>query len=291
LDTSIIMSDTSAISECGTGFMARTWKANDLQGNRVEVTQKIKISHRSDFEVVFPADTVVLTNSINYNQIKLAYPVISDTDCEITGVSYVDQHVDLPQEAGHKIVRTWMVRDWCLYNLNPGKDVTEDIIVDDRILADPARRPCIYRHLKDGGDGQLRYNQIIYIKDKTTSAYVKQLVEVKPIGMENSIHSGMIPVFNLQEADKQDKFQVFTNWPNPFNRETCISYYLPGDGQVQMVARDLCGKTVFKRSIRGFNGLNYFHLGRQELQVEGTYVFSLHYGNDRQTLKLIVSGQ
>ncbi len=291
LDTSLIITDTSVISDCGTGWMARTWKANDLQGNRVEVTQKIIIGHRSDFEVVFPADTVILTKSINYSQIKSGYPVVSDTDCEITGISYLDQRVDLPQESGHKIVRTWMVRNWCLYNLYPGRDVSEDILVDDRIVADPVHRPCTYRHLKDGGDGQLRYVQIIYIRDKNTSAYSKQTVEVKPIGIEDSIHYGKVPVFSFQELDKQDKFQVFPNWPNPFNRKTCISYYLPEEGLVQLVARDLYGKMVLKKSIMGFHGMNFFHLGRQELPAEGIYLCSVQYSNNRQTLKLIVSGQ
>ena len=40
-------------------------------------------------------------------------------------------------------------------------------------------------------------------------------------------------------------FQLFANYPNPFNNQTVISAYLPQDGDVKVQIYDILGKTVY----------------------------------------------
>ena len=62
-------------------------------------------------------------------------------------------------DACYKIIRTWYLIDWCKYEPNQSKRA-QDILVDDRLIADSADRPCVYRHLKDNGDGIVTYVQV-----------------------------------------------------------------------------------------------------------------------------------
>ncbi|MBL0112826.1 MAG: hypothetical protein IPP42_19140 [Saprospiraceae bacterium] len=62
-----------------------------------------------------------------------------------------------------KIIRTWKLIDWCKYDPNV-HDRDADVIIDDRFVAG-ADRYCVYRKLKDDGDGFITYTQIIKVID------------------------------------------------------------------------------------------------------------------------------
>ena len=62
------------------------------------------------------------------------------------------------------IMRSWYILDTCLSPFSPDR-VEPDIILNDTIVADPTDRYCIYRSLKDGGDGFMQYRQLIRFKD------------------------------------------------------------------------------------------------------------------------------
>ena len=83
---------------------------------------------------------------------------------ELVGVNYVDQRFDIVPDACYKIVRTWTLVDWCKYDPNQHERDPE-VIIDDRAVADPVNRFCIYRKLKDNGDGYMTYTQIIKVVD------------------------------------------------------------------------------------------------------------------------------
>ncbi|MBK8280209.1 MAG: hypothetical protein IPK94_08890 [Saprospiraceae bacterium] len=147
-------------------------------GNEVSVNQKIVTSHRSDFEVVFPADRLTYCDADgDLSPDVSGRPQISDDECEQVGVTYTDEIFDIGAAGGnpeqglgivpdacYKIIRTWKVIDWCKYD--PNNHATDpDIIVDDRLLADTASRACVYRNIKDNGDGYMSYVQIIKVID------------------------------------------------------------------------------------------------------------------------------
>lgn len=169
-DTSV--KDESYIDNCGNGWVKRTWTIKDKCNATITCDQKIITRHRSDFEVEFPQDvTVNCLSSGSLTPEITGIPMIMDDDCELVGVNYEDVRYDIVPDACYKIVRTWKLIDWCKYdptahNRNP------EVIVDDRKVAHSNERFCVYRHLKDDGDGYVTYTQIIKVIDEEAPAIV-----------------------------------------------------------------------------------------------------------------------
>ena len=165
-DLDTIIETEKHLNDCGNGYITRKWTVFDGCENSSVCYQKVVIKARSDFEVCFPADTLVdcTTNPIlEATEEGVGYPVISDDDCEFIGVNYEDQKFDIVDEACYKIYRTWTIIDWCTYNPDVHERYAE-VIVDDRVRAGE-ERPCIYRKLKDNGDGIITYLQVIKVFD------------------------------------------------------------------------------------------------------------------------------
>ena len=163
--TGLIVRDSSFADACGNGWLQRTWYAKDHCNNEVTTSQKIITKHRSDFEVLFPPDVhTTCTDPAALSQDALGRPMVMDDECEVVGMVYTDELFDDLPDACYKIVRTWRVINWCKYEPNHPVE-SGDILVDDRLVADTANRPCVYRHLKDNGDGLITYIQIIKVRD------------------------------------------------------------------------------------------------------------------------------
>ena len=162
--------DDGYIDNCGNGWIRRTWTFSSNCGNETIICdQKIVTKHRSDFEVVFPADLTVNCDSdfnLSPDDPSVGRPMIMDDECELVGVNYSDERFDVIPDACYKIVRTWKLIDWCKFNPNE-HDREAEVIVDDRLVADPLNRYCVYRNLKDDGDGFMTYTQIIKVIDET----------------------------------------------------------------------------------------------------------------------------
>lgn len=166
IDTSsLTVKEDSYFDNCGNGWIKRSWTAKDKCGNSVSTDQKIVTKHRSDFEAEFPADKITTCGSNEaLSPDAIGRPMIMDDECELVGVNYEDQKFDIVPDACFKIIRTWTVIDWCKYKPED-KNRGKDIIVDDRKVANPTDRSCVYRHMKDNGDGYMTYIQIIKVKD------------------------------------------------------------------------------------------------------------------------------
>jgi hypothetical protein len=166
LDTTTLkITDLGNINGCGEGWIQRTWTIKDKCGNPVTATQKIIIKHRSDFEVIFPKDIEVNCDvAQGTDSSYTGKPLISDDECEQVGVRYEDEISTVTEGACYKIVRTWTLIDWCIYDPND-HDIHPDVIVDDRLRANDSIRRCVFRNLKDNGDGYMKYVQIIKVID------------------------------------------------------------------------------------------------------------------------------
>ena len=161
--------DEEWINECGEGWIQRIWTVTDCQGNIAKCSQRIYVKCRSDFEVLFQEDlTVECTFIDDLLPSKEAdaitkFPEIHDDECELIGISYEDEVFEISTEACYKILRTWTIIDWCKYN--PTQHMRyPDVIIDDRLIAGE-ERPCIYRNVKDDGDGLIKYTQVIKVID------------------------------------------------------------------------------------------------------------------------------
>lgn len=164
--------DSGHLDECGSGTITRTWTVTEnCEPNRSTYCyQKVQVKRRSDFEVCFPADTTTKCDKdiSQFDPGSEHGPVINDDDCELIGINYEDQVLEIngiDSEFGcRKILRKWTVIDWCVYN--PDQHHRQaDIILDDRVTAAPDRE-CVIRCLKDDGDGYMVYLQVIKIIDE-----------------------------------------------------------------------------------------------------------------------------
>jgi hypothetical protein len=164
-DGSLVITNTGTINGCGEGWIQRTWTIKDKCGNPVTATQKVIVKHRSDFEVIFPADLEVTCDNKGGTDTSLTgKPKISDDECEQVGVRYEDAISTITDGACYKIVRTWTLIDWCIFDAN-AHHIEPDVIVNDTFRANKTDRACIFRNLKDNGDGYMKYIQIIKVTD------------------------------------------------------------------------------------------------------------------------------
>ncbi len=164
-------STSGALNNCGSGILTRTWTGTDAcAALSVTCSQKLNVLHRSDFEVLFPKDieTSCITDLAQFNHpTGDNYPKIFDNDCEQVGISFEDVRYDIAVGACYKIVRTWKLIDWCVYNPNDHfrrLDYIVDTSAEYRANPDPLNnRHCTFRWLKDNNDGYITYTQIIKV--------------------------------------------------------------------------------------------------------------------------------
>ncbi len=156
--------DEALLDQCGTGWIQRTWTITDSCGNKTTCIQKIIIKHRSDFEVIFPADKELDCSSAFASPDFTGRPIVSDDDCEQIAIHFDDDTFNIEVEACFKILRKWTIVDACQFDPNQ-HTFNPDIIVDDKLRANGTDRYCEFRNIKDNGDGYMTYTQIIKIID------------------------------------------------------------------------------------------------------------------------------
>nr|MCU0348656.1 HYR domain-containing protein [Saprospiraceae bacterium] len=141
---------TDNLTNCGTGFIWRTYTVTDAGGRTASCTQTITVVNSSPFNaagIVWPFDYTTSTCGTNLEPDDLPagynFPTISEDGCDLVAVTHNDQPLYTNYPACFKILRKWIVIDWCQYNPNlpgsPGywehvqvikvQDVTPPVIV------------------------------------------------------------------------------------------------------------------------------------------------------------------
>lgn len=94
---------------------------------------------------------------------------------------------------------------------------------------------------------------------------------------------------DVQENNQPDSFQLYQNFPNPFNPTTTIKYFLPSATAVKLIVYDLLGKEV-KTLINSFqqSGEHTIIFNGNSLS-SGVYVYTLYAGNRTQSKKFILT--
>ena len=225
----------------------------DKCGNTSSCYQTITIKPRSDFEVKFPEDKEVhcddLTGLSPIEDDPDSYPIVTDDDCELIGITYSDQVLDINEEGCYKILRTWKVIDWCVY-LPDVHTRYPDVIVDDRCVAHPDKRPCVIRNLKDDGDGFMTYLQVLTVVDDVAPEVTCNDIEVC-IYDENCLEAAVEEFIGEATDNCTDNLQYrYTIKPNGsedestwvFGHGNTIQNNLPvGEHTGILYARDDCG--------------------------------------------------
>ena len=169
-DVTITDTIVGHIDDCGEGYREKRWTIVDQCGNETFCHQRVYVKHRSDFEVIFPPDMTFYCGDVGalsdlddeaITEIT-GLPEVSDDECEQIGISYQDELFEIIDEACFKILRTWTIIDWCVFNPDKNRR-RKDIYVSS--LTASESRSNIARHLKDNGDGYMVYTQVIKVRD------------------------------------------------------------------------------------------------------------------------------
>ena len=78
----------------------------------------------------------------------------------------------------------------------------------------------------------------------------------------------IFPLNLIKKEFQKDEFQFYPPVPNPFSKETMLSFYLPQSTFTEIVISDLSGRIIKKMSGEGFKGLNKWALNLSEIPEE-----------------------
>ncbi|MEQ1747622.1 MAG: T9SS type A sorting domain-containing protein, partial [Saprospiraceae bacterium] len=103
---------------CNRGTITRTFRAQDCGGLTSTCTQRVVVNYNQSYFIRFPNDVIVTSCDGTGNFGAPAF--FGHQDCEMLGVSHVDQIFTVVPDACYKIERTWTIINWCTYNPNLG---------------------------------------------------------------------------------------------------------------------------------------------------------------------------
>lgn len=128
----LTFADSVNLNDCGEGLIMRTWTIEDGSGHISTCTQNIHLENPNVFyinptdpldpndDIIWPLNYTSFTcNGIYYpDSLPAGYnfpEIISDT-CENIGISFTDTDITIVNGACKKILRTWLVIDFCQFN-------------------------------------------------------------------------------------------------------------------------------------------------------------------------------
>ena len=134
-ETIVDYSWSYSVNTCQEGTITRSWTVNDPSGNTpYSCSQTIFIEHVSDWVVEFPADIDATCEDGELPE--FGEPEIFFDECELIGTAYEDVYYYIVPDACYKIIRTWTVINWCVFD-QYGYDVyAEDGFAEANLFAD-----------------------------------------------------------------------------------------------------------------------------------------------------------
>ncbi|MEO1258478.1 MAG: HYR domain-containing protein [Bacteroidota bacterium] len=147
------LTENDNLTGCGTGTITRTYVATDMGGFTNGCTQTIFVENNSSFNqtnIIWPFDYNTTGCGLNVEPSDLPtgfdMPTVTEGPCDMVAVTHTDQNLPTNPPACFKVLRKWIIIDWCQYNPNipnsPGYwEHTQIIKVDDNtapVLTCPA---------------------------------------------------------------------------------------------------------------------------------------------------------
>jgi hypothetical protein len=112
--------------KCGDNtFINRRWRVEDQFGNNTQCLQRVYFNDDTPLVVQFPCDVTI--NCENLDDLDATGDVIHNGDCELVGIEHID-HVLVTTDACYKILRQWIVKDWCKYSADGNVDYNSSSI-------------------------------------------------------------------------------------------------------------------------------------------------------------------
>ncbi len=105
--------DLATPDKCADGtFINRRWRVDDAFGNNTSCIQRVYFADDSPLTVQFPCDVTIQCQDLE--DLEETGDVRHNGDCELVGIEHID-HTLVTTDACFKILRTWIVKDWCQY--------------------------------------------------------------------------------------------------------------------------------------------------------------------------------
>ncbi len=118
-------SEFDNLSSCGVGTITRTYVATDVGGFTNACTQTIFVENNSVFDlsnITWPADynTSGCGLTVEPEDLPLGFdmPTVDEGPCDMVAVTHTDQNLPINPPACFKVLRKWIVIDWCQYDPN-----------------------------------------------------------------------------------------------------------------------------------------------------------------------------
>ncbi|MFZ2899455.1 MAG: hypothetical protein WA004_12575, partial [Saprospiraceae bacterium] len=245
---------TVNLDNCTKGTITRSWTASDPNG-QATCTQVIQVTHVSNWVVEFPADvTAVCTNG---QLPDTGEPEIFFDECELIGVSHSDQVFTVVPDACYKIVRTWNVINWCIYDNFGYNAYSEDGKAECNLNVDwdgDGDKDC--RTFRDGWnstgspgtpDGFISYKQTIKVMDNEDPTFTVDPIDgcIVSTGCTKTI---TLPYPNITDdcsltydVDITGDFGTFNNITAAVN----VPNVGVGEYEVTYAVTDNCGNTGY----------------------------------------------
>ncbi|RMG82001.1 MAG: T9SS C-terminal target domain-containing protein [Bacteroidetes bacterium] len=113
------------VGSCGVGTVFRTYTATDASGHTASCIQQITVVNSNPFNlsnITWPYDYVAFACGASLEPGDLpppnAEPIIANDACDLVAVTYTDQPLSTNPPACYKVLRNWIVIDWCQFNPN-----------------------------------------------------------------------------------------------------------------------------------------------------------------------------
>lgn len=117
--------ETNNITNCGVGTIWRQYTVTDAGGRTASCTQTITVVNSYPFGlsgIVWPLDytTNQCNPSVQPGDLPTGYdyPTVTEDACDLVAVTHTDQLLPTNPPACFKVLRKWIVIDWCQYNPN-----------------------------------------------------------------------------------------------------------------------------------------------------------------------------
>ena len=108
------------------------------------------------------------------------------------------------------------------------------------------------------------------------------------IKTDSAFNSPLITRLINNQISIYDKFNVFNNYPNPFNSSTRVRYYLPKNGFVNIVIYDLVGRKVFSKKEYFYSGINEYTIDFSKPNVcSGVYFVRINFESQSKLIKIV----
>ncbi|MCB0642210.1 MAG: hypothetical protein KDC44_11245, partial [Phaeodactylibacter sp.] len=236
------------VNACAEGTIQRTWTANDPAGN-VPATciQNIIVEHVSDWVVEFPAD--VSSTCVDGELPEFGEPEIFYDGCEMIGTSYDDMYFYIVPDACFKVIRTWTVVNWCIYDefgydayaelseLDAGQDFDGDGDIDDRTFRDGVNNG-------PEADGYIVYIQVLKVIDEDAPEFEVSDMNVCILGTTCDTDVEL-PIPDVVDCSDDVTIEITSNMPNQVGNTNVYADVPPGTYTANYEVYDNCGNISY----------------------------------------------